>query len=357
MVPPVTNPTALPAGQARAGRAPRPRRRPRPRCAAGVTVRSPAFWSHALVSQSAASAAGWVPPITNPKNRPDGIAVSPGSQASASRSTTVGRVGRAVREVATEPLDQLGHLGPGRDVAVGEARPARSGRGRGRARAPRRPWLRRPCGHPRTLVGCPSRLCPPAVWRAAGRGARGAAGAVRRAAPGPAPGGRAAPGPRLPVHLLLPAAGAAAPLAPRVRRPAARRAGVRRAEGVRRRRRVTACVRRVAAAAPRGDPAAARGDRRAAGPHRLLRAARVGDGLPAADETRHPQPLRLGGAGTDTVVESHRIACSHFDAFRFFTDDARPRNTLSARPRRPARRSSSRAASTPGWTSTSTPSG
>ena len=45
--------------------------------------------------------------------------------------------------------------------------------------------------------------------------------------------------------------------------------------------------------------------------------------------TRHPQPLRLGGAGTDTVVESHRIACSHFDAFRFFTDEARPLNTLS----------------------------
>ena len=45
--------------------------------------------------------------------------------------------------------------------------------------------------------------------------------------------------------------------------------------------------------------------------------------------TRHPQPLRLGGAGTDTVVESHRITCSHFDAFRFFTDAARPRNTLA----------------------------
>ncbi len=52
---------------------------------------------------------------------------------------------------------------------------------------------------------------------------------------------------------------------------------------------------------------------------------------PAAG-TRHPRPLRLGGAGTDTVVESHRIACSHFDAFRFFTDDARPRNTLSPGP-------------------------
>ena len=46
-------------------------------------------------------------------------------------------------------------------------------------------------------------------------------------------------------------------------------------------------------------------------------------------EVRHSAwPLRLGAAGTDAVVESHRISCSHFDAFRFFTDDARPRNTL-----------------------------
>jgi len=45
--------------------------------------------------------------------------------------------------------------------------------------------------------------------------------------------------------------------------------------------------------------------------------------------TRHPQPLRLGAAATDTVVESHRIACSHFDAFRFFTPDAVPLNALS----------------------------
>jgi hypothetical protein len=39
-------------------------------------------------------------------------------------------------------------------------------------------------------------------------------------------------------------------------------------------------------------------------------------------------PLRLGGEGTDAVVASHRIACSHFDAFRFFTDEARPLNVL-----------------------------
>lgn len=56
------------------------------------------------------------------------------------------------------------------------------------------------------------------------------------------------------------------------------------------------------------------------------------------DETRHADwPLRLGPAGTDEVVESHRIACSHFDAYRFFTSPARPLNTLSpGRDDRPA---------------------
>jgi hypothetical protein len=48
-----------------------------------------------------------------------------------------------------------------------------------------------------------------------------------------------------------------------------------------------------------------------------------------AEEVRHAGwPLRLGSRGTDEVVESHRIACSHFDAYRFFTDDARPLNQL-----------------------------
>jgi hypothetical protein len=46
-------------------------------------------------------------------------------------------------------------------------------------------------------------------------------------------------------------------------------------------------------------------------------------------DVRHSSwPLRLGTSGTDQVVESHRVACSHFDAFRFFTDDARPLNVL-----------------------------
>jgi hypothetical protein len=39
--------------------------------------------------------------------------------------------------------------------------------------------------------------------------------------------------------------------------------------------------------------------------------------------------LRLGSAGTDKVVEDNRIRCSHFDAFRFYTPDAAPRNELA----------------------------
>lgn len=46
------------------------------------------------------------------------------------------------------------------------------------------------------------------------------------------------------------------------------------------------------------------------------------------DAHRHALPLRLGGAGTDQVVESHRIRCTHIDAFRFFTPSAVPLNTL-----------------------------
>ncbi|MFE0020770.1 3-methyladenine DNA glycosylase [Amycolatopsis sp. NPDC059021] len=49
-----------------------------------------------------------------------------------------------------------------------------------------------------------------------------------------------------------------------------------------------------------------------------------------ADRVRHAQlPLRLGSPGTDAVVESLDIRCGHFDAFRFFTGPARPRNQLT----------------------------
>ncbi len=44
------------------------------------------------------------------------------------------------------------------------------------------------------------------------------------------------------------------------------------------------------------------------------------------DAHRHPVPLRLGQAGTDAVVDAHQLGCTHFDAFRFFTPDAVPRN-------------------------------
>jgi len=40
-------------------------------------------------------------------------------------------------------------------------------------------------------------------------------------------------------------------------------------------------------------------------------------------------PLRLGQVGSDEVVESHQIQCSHFDAFRFFSEPARGLNALS----------------------------
>jgi hypothetical protein len=47
------------------------------------------------------------------------------------------------------------------------------------------------------------------------------------------------------------------------------------------------------------------------------------------DEVRHAGwPLRLGSAGTDAVVEGQRIRCTHFDAFRFYTPQARPLNVV-----------------------------
>lgn len=39
--------------------------------------------------------------------------------------------------------------------------------------------------------------------------------------------------------------------------------------------------------------------------------------------------LRLGAAGTDAVVRSLPVRCTHYDAFRFFTPGARPLNKLA----------------------------
>ncbi len=50
-----------------------------------------------------------------------------------------------------------------------------------------------------------------------------------------------------------------------------------------------------------------------------------------SDEVRHSAvPLRLGQAGTDQVVETASpLRCSHYDAFRFFTPAAAPRNVTA----------------------------
>lgn len=48
-----------------------------------------------------------------------------------------------------------------------------------------------------------------------------------------------------------------------------------------------------------------------------------------ADQVRHQAlPLRLAPEQVADVVETHEIRCTHFDAFRFFTDAARPLNVL-----------------------------
>ena len=51
--------------------------------------------------------------------------------------------------------------------------------------------------------------------------------------------------------------------------------------------------------------------------------------LDPSDVRHSGWPLRLGGAGTDAVVESNQVACSHFDAYRFFTPEAAPLNAMT----------------------------
>ena len=60
--------------------------------------------------------------------------------------------------------------------------------------------------------------------------------------------------------------------------------------------------------------------------------------------TRLPAPTRV--SGTDTVVEAHRIACTHYDAFRFFTE-RRGRGTLCCPPARRSTSTTSRDVCTP----------
>lgn len=59
--------------------------------------------------------------------------------------------------------------------------------------------------------------------------------------------------------------------------------------------------------------------------------AMVYHGEPSAQ--RHGQvPLRLGRDATDAVVDSMSLRCTHYDAFRFFTPEATPRNAVTLSP-------------------------
>ena len=49
-------------------------------------------------------------------------------------------------------------------------------------------------------------------------------------------------------------------------------------------------------------------------------------------ETRHPIPLRLSDEVIAELVETQGVRCSHYDAFRFFTPNARPLNVLQPAP-------------------------
>jgi hypothetical protein len=47
----------------------------------------------------------------------------------------------------------------------------------------------------------------------------------------------------------------------------------------------------------------------------------------SGDTVRHARwPLRFPGAEIERIVEAHSLCCTHFDAFRFFTQPARPLN-------------------------------
>ena len=51
--------------------------------------------------------------------------------------------------------------------------------------------------------------------------------------------------------------------------------------------------------------------------------------VPEGGQRHEAWPLRLGAAGSDAVVEAAQVRCTHFDAYRFFTPDAVPRNSLA----------------------------
>ena len=180
---------------------------------------------------------------------------------------------------------------------------------------------------------------------AARAGPRAAGRRVGAAAPRTAAVRAAAPGRGLPVRLLPPVAGQAAPLAPGRRRRARRTP----------RRRPTSSWRPTG-----GWPAASRRTRTGwpgtpagcatcggcwwpPGPGRRRTAASVCTSGPWSTgwtPTRCATgrlPLRLGSAGTDAVVEQGPLRCTHIDAYRFFTAGRGAAQRVPPDPGQPAR--------------------
>ena len=94
-------------------------------------------------------------------------------------------------------------------------------------------------------------------------------------------------------------------------------------------------------------------------PARLLRAARVGDGAPAL-RGRHPAPGPPAAAGPGGHRRGGGVAPDHLHALRrvpVLHPERPPAQHALSPVRTTGRRTSSRAACTPTWTSTSTPSG
>ena len=114
IVAPVTKPTALPSGSPSRSSSQALATSSTALCA-GVTRRRPEFWSQALTSQSAARAAGWVPPMTNPKKRPDGIRGKAGVARLRQQVDDVFGLARGVGQFGAERVGHLVDRGLGRD--------------------------------------------------------------------------------------------------------------------------------------------------------------------------------------------------------------------------------------------------
>ena len=374
IVPPVTKPTALSAG------------RPSRSSSHASVISSTAVWAGVEVAQAGVLVPGADEPVGGQRGRV-GAADHEAEEAARRRRGQPGlarprqvvddvrRGRRSVREVDAQSLRPPAprRRGRGHAALVEGGEPGqRDGRGPGPAAGVavlgRRPVICASCrGFPSVAPARPTLSCVQVVvrsrcWtgRVAGPRRRPRRPGRRAPAAAPvAPGRRGeAPGPRLPVHLLLPAPGPAAALAPRVRRAARRRAGVRRAQGVRRRRRHRR-VRRVAgAAAARARQPAAR-HRVAAGAHRAASGCTSGRWSTASPPTRCGTTTGRCGSGrrAPTPSSSRTGSSARTSTPSASSPGRRDRSTRCSPGATTGRRTSSRGACTPGWTSTSTPSG